>query len=62
MRNAVKFEVEIKKSALLRLRQFMNDNDFDPGSDEDMIQELFFMTSLRKEVDVRDRVEVKKII
>lgn len=62
MRNAVKFEVEIKKSALEKLRQFMLDSDLDPGSDADMIQELFFMTSLRKEVDVRDEVEVKKII
>ncbi len=62
MNNAVKFEVEIKKSALGKLRQFMNDNDFDPGSDEDMIQELFLMTGLRREIDVRDKVEVKKII
>jgi len=60
--NAVKFEVEIKKSDLGKLREFMFNCDLDPESDEDIIQELFYMTSLRREVDIRDKVKVRKII
>ena len=58
----VKFEVEIKKSDLKRLRQFMIDSNWEPKSDESIIKELFYLTSIKVSVDVRDGVKVKKLV
>lgn len=58
MKNTVKFEIEMKKSTLKKVRQFLIDNDWEGDSDEDVIQEVFFMFSLRGEVDVRNEVKL----
>lgn len=64
MENAVKFEVEIKKEDLKKLDKFLADQDCELETDEEVVRELFWLLGNRgtTELDLRDKVKVKKII